>query len=439
VLDLELSHENTRLQFFNSQQEGENFYTLEKVNNEFNSYRHLSRSLHLQQDFKPADDWNSTLSVGYSKVSQVFHGVLVPAGNLQSISQPASTEPMLAKVLLAGESYRVSLANDLTLNGANSVQFGIEWRHERETDAKAKTNYDLEQLAAQDYPIAYYGNFDQSFLVGNEASRDVSGLYSQLLHKLTDATRLTLGARYDYYQSIGEHLSPRIGLVHQLNDNHSVKLLYGEAFRAPSMAETGLLNNPVVVGNPDLDNEIVKTLELMWLGNWDRVAMAAIIYHNRYENPIVGGLMDTTRTYINDKDASNYGAGVRFDWQISPQWLLRLNHSRMEYLPDSAFSEADELAIAMLNFQQGKWNWNISANYQAERNYLLTQTQQATLNSHWVANTKLRYQVYKDTNISLAAKNLFDKAYANPAQGSGIAGGIPQRGREWQLGVEWFY
>lgn len=437
LLDLELSHKNTQVKWFNSKQEGQNFYVLEKVKNDFNAYHNTYNNLQIEQGFKPVDYWDFRFSIGYSKASQLFHGVLVSAGNLQTISQPASTEPMLAKVLLAGEVYRASLANDLTLSDTSSLQFGMEWRHERETDARAKTNYDLGQLAARDYPVNYYGNFNQSFAVGTETSRETSGIYGQLLHHLTDATRLTLGARYDYYQSIGEHVSPRIGLVHQLGDNHSLKLLYGEAFRAPSMAETGLLNNPVVVGNPDLNNETVKTLEFLWLGNWDSISMAATIYHNRYENPIVGGLIATTRTYLNDEDASNYGAGVRIDWQASPQWLLRLNYTYMEDLPDSAFREADNLGILILNFNQGKWNWNLSANYQGERRYLLTQTQQASLDADWVANSKLRYQLSSSINLSLVIKNSFDKDYSSPAQGAGIVDGIPNRGREWALGMEW--
>lgn len=439
LLDLELSHKNSRVKIFNSQQEGENFYTLEKVNNEFNAYEHLSRSIWAEQDLNPTENWDATLSAGYYKVEQMFHGVLVPAGDLQAISQPASTEPMLGKVLLAGEAYRLALANDITLSNDSSVQFGMEWRRESETDAKAKTNYDLEQLVAQDYPINYYGNFDQSTVIGSEASREVSGVYGQYLHNITNATRLTLGARYDYYQGIGEHVSPRIGVVHQLNNTHSLKLLYGEAFRAPSMAETGLLNNPVVVGNPDLDNEIVKTTELMWMADWSSISISAIIYRNDYENPIVADLNDGTRTYINDEDASNYGGGVRLDWQISPHWLLRINHSRMEDLSDAAFREADKLGIFTLNFNQGKWNWNLSANYQGERQYLLTQAQKEALDDHLVANSKLRYQLDSTINISLSIKNLLDENYASPAQGAGIVGGVPNRGREWLAGVEWLY
>lgn len=437
LIDLELRYKNTRVQFFDSRLEGEDFYSLEKIDNDFNQSKQLFRHLRIEQTLNPQENWNTTFSLNYFKATQDLDGVLVPANGLLAISQPASAEPMLGKVLLTGEAYRADLANDVSLSKASSVQFGAEWRHERETDAQARTNYNLDQLVGHDFPVTYFNNFDHSFSVGAEESRDIAGIYSQLLHSFTSDTRLTIGARYDYYQSTDGHLSPRISLVHQLNEYQTLKLLYGEAFRTPSFAETSLLNNPVLVGNPNLDNETVKTLELLWMGNWNSVTISSILYHSRYVNPISTGLLGTTRTYVNGPDESQYGMGVRMDWKITPQWLFRISHSRMEDLPDSAFREADKLATVTVNYHQDKWNWNLSANYQNEREYLITQNQRATLDPHWTANTKLAYRLAKTTTISFAAKNLTNEDYASPTQGTGIEGGIPNRGREWKTGVEW--
>jgi outer membrane receptor protein involved in Fe transport len=436
LVDMNLAYRNTQVQIFNSEQSADNFYVLEKVNNAFNEYRHTSRNLNLKQYLNINENWHGNLSAGYINVEQTFHGTLIQQSALAGIT---NANPMLAKVLLGGEAYYAAFTNDITLSNKSSWQFGFDWKHEHETDAKAKTNYDLAALAARNFPISYYGDFDQAFMVGSEASRKTSGVYSQLLHQLTDSTRLTLGARYDYYQDIGNHLSPRIGLVHQINEHHSMKLLYGEAFRAPSMAETGLLNNPVVVGNPDLNNETVKTIELIWIASWNNLSTGAGFHHNQYENPIASGLIGTTRTYVNAEDSSNYGGGARIDWQISDHWLFRVSYGFMENLPDTAFREADDLIMSSLNYQQEKWNWNLSTNYQDERQYQLTQTQKDTLDDHWVTNSRLRYQLQKNTSVQFTIKNLLDEEYYSPSQGTGILGGIPHRGREWSLGVEWQY
>lgn len=117
--------------------------------------------------------------------------------------------------------------------------------------------------------------------------------------------------------------------------------------------------------------------------------------------------------------------------------MLRAHYSELRSLPESYFREADELSSMGINYQQGKWNWNFSAVYNGAREYQLTSTRRATLDSYWYGNTQLRYQFNRQQSISLAAKNLFDKDYATPPQGAGILGGVPNRGREASIVWRW--
>ncbi len=437
VIDWNLSHNKTKLQAFFSQLDAEDFFVLERLQNNFNFYRQETRYLTIEQGYEPADNWQMNLSFGYRDVRQHLHALLVNAGGLRTISQPSSSEPMLVKARLLGEAYQLKLTNDVELTSELSTQFGVEWQHERETVAQAYNNYDLEQLVKRQYPITYYGNFEHKSAVGEEDSIDTSGVYVQFLYNITADTRIISGLRYDYYQMIGGRTSPRLGVVHQINSHHTLKLLYGEAFRAPSFSETSLLNNPVLVGNPNLDNEIVKTTELLWLGTWNAITVGGTVYHNKYENPIAAGLIDGVRTFVNGADQEHYGGGTRFDWQLSDAWMLRAHYSVLRSLPDSYFREADELSSLGINYQQGKWNWNFSAVYNGAREYQLTNTQRATLDSYWYANSQLRYQLNRQQSIALAAKNIFDKDYATPPQGAGIVGGVPNRGREASIVWRW--
>ncbi len=437
VIDWNLSNSNSKLQAFFSRADAEDFYVLEKINNDFNFYRQEARLLRFEQNLKPADNWKINASIGYRDMRQYFNAMLFEAGELSGISQPSSDDPMLVKVRLSGDAYQFNLANDLEISTQLSTQFGVEWQHERETEAVAYNNYDMGQLVHRQLPINYYGNFEHKTASGAKDSRNISGAYSQWLYNFTPNTRLITGVRYDHYEMTGSRASPRIGIVHQLNTHHTLKLLYGEAFRAPSFSETGLLNNPLIVGNLTLDNEVVKTSELLWLGTWSSITVGATVYHNKYENPIGAGFKNGTRTYVNGSDQENYGAGFRFDWQINDTWMLRAHYSSLRNLPDSYFREADKLSSAVLNYQQGKWNWNFSAIYNNERQYALSANQRAPLASYWYANSQLRYQFNRTQNISLAAKNLFDKAYATAPQGAGIIGAVPNRGREASLVWQW--
>jgi len=79
---------------------------------------------------------------------------------------------------------------------------------------------------------------------------------------ITNTLNLTLGARYDQYNDFGDALSPRAGLTWAFIKNASLKLLYGQAFRAPSFTELFTTNQPTVLGNEDLDPETIRTYEV---------------------------------------------------------------------------------------------------------------------------------------------------------------------------------
>lgn len=437
-VDLGVQYRQTRVQFAWYRLTADDFYVLEKVLDDFNYFRPQYRHFTLEQGFNPRPNWQTKLSYHYQSDDQDLHALLSPAGTLASASQPASSDPVLTKVNFYADSHKLAFANDFSLSDEGSVQFGLEWLRAREVDAKAFTNFNLEQIVKRQFPVDYYGNFDNFTVVETATRRDTASAYAQWLQELGHDTRLTLGIRYDHYDDIGDHPSPRLGLVHQLNKQHSIKLLYGEAFRAPSFAETRLTNNPFIRGNPGLDHELVKTWNLVWVGMWQNTSTNLAGFYNHYEDPIISGLDEIgARSYINSSDQQSAGASLDIKQQIGENWLMRLSLTRFTDLPDSAFAEADRLAAYILNYHKGAWNWNLSLNYQGERDYLRTPSQRERLAAYWLANSQLSYQLAKDTRIKLTIKNLMDEDYASPPQGAGIIGGIPNRGREWGMGIDW--
>ncbi|MBT9502706.1 MAG: TonB-dependent receptor [Burkholderiaceae bacterium] len=72
---------------------------------------------------------------------------------------------------------------------------------------------------------------------------------------------LTAGLRHDRYSDFGGATNPRLALVWELAYNLTAKLLYGEAFRAPSFNEQ-FSTNPVTTGNLRLRPERMRSHEL---------------------------------------------------------------------------------------------------------------------------------------------------------------------------------
>lgn len=436
-LDLGVRYKLTQLRITDNHTDSDNFYSLERVRNGFNNNGQGFSQLSLEQGFNLLPEVKSTLMLAYSHGYQHVRTEVADYRLLRSQSIPPSDEPFLVRAQVKGETYRLAIANDWSINEHSSSQFGIEVREDSEIYAKARTNYDLAQYVARDFPIRYYGDDLQLAAIGKEESQQAMGIYGQYLHQLQSGTNLTLGLRYDDYQGIAEHTSPRLGIVQQLSDNHTLKLLYGEAFRAPTLSETGLINNTRIVGNPDLKHELVKTWDLIWMGNWQRSSFSLNGFYSRYDQPIIAGLLESTRTYINGDSERSGGISLEASQQLSDTWIARITYTHFTELPDSALRESDQLASLMLNYKRQRWNWNVTAVYQNERETFAPATTRNTLESVWLVNSKLGYQLSPEWGINIQAKNLLDKTYFTPTQGNTIAAGIPNRGRELSLGVDW--
>lgn len=72
----------------------------------------------------------------------------------------------------------------------------------------------------------------------NELNYNNFAGYLQLQSAWSKQFSTTLGVRYDYGSRYAGTFNPRVGLVYQPQDNTTFKLLYGEAFRAPSPMDT---------------------------------------------------------------------------------------------------------------------------------------------------------------------------------------------------------
>lgn len=431
-----LIHGQTRVNLTYSRTETADFYQSDNTGNNYNANERTFWHLAVDQGFTWLPDTQSKVALSYQQFTYDFNMLLSGPGQLAPVSRPSSMEPFRGDARLAGESWRFTFSNDWSINPESSAQWGLQWARHEETDASALGNFDLEQLIQRRFPINFYGDEGKIFPLGSEDSQDNLGIYVQYLRNLRDTTRLTLGGRFDEYPDITGRFSPRLGLVEQLSETYSLKLLYGEAFRAPTLAEIGLKNNPVLVGNPELNHEIVKTWDLILMGTWRATNLSINVFQNRYEQPIETAFAGNVRTYANG--ARERSRGVEFEWlqELSSHWSLRATYTYMS-LPDTAFREAENLASVEINYAAQKWNWNLSGFYQDERQTPITDSLQQTLDDFWLLNTRLRYELSPRWDVTALIKNLTDTDYSTPAQGLGKTDGVPNRGREFSVGLNW--
>ncbi len=95
-------------------------------------------------------------------------------------------------------------------------------------------------------------------------TRDIYYISAQDIWQFASDWELTASIRYDDYSDFGDTLNPRAALVWATSLHLTTKFLYGSAFRAPSFGELAYINNPVALGNMDLDPETIDTYEIVF-------------------------------------------------------------------------------------------------------------------------------------------------------------------------------
>ena len=133
---------------------------------------------------------------------------------------------------------------------------------------------------------------------------------------------LTAGVRYDESSDFGATTNPRAALVWETSPELTTKLLYGQAFRAPTFAELYITNNPQAIANPDTRPEEIKTYELAFDYQPTR-DLRLLLNLFTYEASELVEVVNTT--YTNDRSQRGEGFEVELDWQALKTVRLRGN------------------------------------------------------------------------------------------------------------------
>jgi iron complex outermembrane receptor protein len=134
----------------------------------------------------------------------------------------------------------------LTPLADNNLSLGAEFRH----------NLTQNQKNADVAPAAI--NLD------DRRSSVNWGVFIQDEYHVLSPLRLSLGVRYDNYDAFSA-VNPRAALVYTPVEATALKLLYGEAFRAPNAYERYYQDNGISsVANPGLKPEKIRTVDAIW-------------------------------------------------------------------------------------------------------------------------------------------------------------------------------
>lgn len=244
----------------------------------------------------------------------------------------------------------------------------------------------------------------------------------------------TGGLRWDDFSDFGSTVNPRLALVWETSHNLTTKLLYGEAFRAPSFSEQHLINNPSALGNPDLKPEEIETVELAfdYRPSFDKDVKLSLF--NYKATDLIATVPDgNTLKYQNARNQNGYGAELEFDWQVSDDLTMYASYAyqHSEDADSGATIAGAPRHTTYLDVQyrfDDDWRGSMQHLWVGSRDRVEGDNRREIDDYHWV-NAKLTRSFDNHRfKLSLIVKNLFDTDAREPSS-SAIPDDYPLEGR----------
>ena len=282
-----------------------------------------------------------------------------------------------------------------------------------------------------------------------------TGAYAQFNFKEYSAVQATLGIRYDRNSRYGDYLNPRAGLVFKPHKKTNFKLLYGEAFLAPSPDKTyqhygsfyadtntvtGLRSSYFYLPNTDLKPEKIRSFQLEASYKFTDTFWLSFNGYNSYVYDMIRTKRDKTitsfkgvpvsyiQTFVNTDDIGRiYGGTLRMDAITNLGKIDMVIYAAYTY--SEGYSEgatflsysAKDSARAGVDATFGRWSISPRFIYQS-RSYnrnLISGTKQSS-DPFAIMNFYAKYNDIpigdKELSIFLNIQNLTNARYSNPTR-----------------------
>ena len=264
------------------------------------------------------------------------------------------------------------------------------------------------------------------------AVREISFLAMQDEWRLAANWELTAGVRVDKYSDIGIVRNPRLGLVWNSSAQLTTKLLWGQAFKAPSFSGNGDTPNEPPVAKPE--NLSNTELAFDYRPN-EQLRLALNLYRYRARELFVGGPPGTPAA---KRDGN--GGELELSWLVSPS--LRFESS---LTAASVKDVASGVQVPFTPKRSGKlsmdWGWAPSwaMNLRWEGYFDRASAKndaRPPFGSLHIVNAMLRHDVNNSSTLALGVHNLLNNHAMLPVLNAGNTDEMQLPARSAQLQYE---
>lgn len=323
-------------------------------------------------------------------------------------------------------------SNDTTMNRRFGAAALLGW--DIASNHRLAVGGDVSRDARADYRSWYDG---APYFRGDFPYTNAS-LYIQHEAALTPNLTVTLGVRHDRRTDHAATTTPRAALLFSPGTRRTLKLLYGEAFRAPNVYER-YYEDVDFTAWPGLRREHVSTLEGVWqerLAPWLRGELSVFSYR-------LDDLIDTTAEtesgtlhFENRASARTKGVEAELEARLPAGGALYANYS-YQRAEDRDTHEPLTNSPAHLLKLGGGTALNARASAMAEVRWESERTTVygGSTDAYVHARGGVRFSPFARLDTWLTVENLFDTRYATPGGYEHLQPAIEQDGRRLKLGL----
>jgi iron complex outermembrane receptor protein len=260
---------------------------------------------------------------------------------------------------------------------------------------------------------------------------------------LTENLQLTLGIRRDQYSTVGSSTTPRGAIVFNPFKSSTLKLLYGEAFRAPNVNEVNY-QSPAAgyKANPHLLPEKIRTLEAIWEQRLSDELFGSASLHDYEVKDLVDQSIDPTDSVKQFRNISTVRAkGFELELDARLQIGLRgyANYA-YQYVTDAGTkskltNSPSHLLKLGLAYSVSKYiRAAVEMQYESERITVYG----TTTNPYLLTNVNLSGETWLDfLKWSILGRNLLNVTYKTPGGFEHAQPSITQDGRNLTVKLEY--
>lgn len=273
---------------------------------------------------------------------------------------------------------------------------------------------------------------DSSFVFVKDSSRTTKYISIQDEWHFAPDWDFTVGGRYDNYSDFGVTVNPRLAIVWAAHEKITIKQLYGSAFRAPSFAEQFNENNPVVLGNDQLDPEVISTHELSLNFEASSTFQSALSLFYYKAEDMIEYIAEPSVVGFRAQNARNQrGKGFEWElnWDMTSDMRIRSNYSWSDARDDETGRKIADAPSRQLTLSS---NWDISNRWALnmvlngiEGRKRLENDLRKSIDDYALLDLTIRYKVINSgLGLQFAVRNAGNENAREPSDGANASRGI---------------